>query len=81
MIASLLRSLIGVYQVVLSPLLGPNCRFTPCCSTYALEAIDRHGALRGTWLALKRVLRCHPFAAAGYDPVPGADPTGSRHAH
>lgn len=59
-----------VYQAALSPLLGGACRFHPSCSQYAIEAIERHGAARGAWLALKRVLRCRPFAAGGYDPVP-----------
>jgi uncharacterized protein len=61
---------IRVYQWTLSPLLGPRCRFYPSCSCYAHGAIERHGAWRGGWLALKRVLRCHPFHAGGYDPVP-----------
>ena len=58
------------YQLVLSPWLGPACRFDPSCSAYAIVALDRHGALRGTWLALRRIGRCHPLGGFGYDPVP-----------
>jgi uncharacterized protein len=61
---------IRVYQVALSPLLAPACRFEPSCSQYAVEAVERHGALRGVWLAAKRVGRCHPWGGFGYDPVP-----------
>jgi len=66
----LLQLLIRAYQLMLSPFLGSHCRFTPSCSSYASEAINRHGALRGTWLALRRIGRCHPFCNGGYDPVP-----------
>lgn len=65
-----LRFLIRAYQITLSPFLGSACRFTPSCSAYASEAIDRHGALRGSWMALKRIARCHPLCDGGYDPVP-----------
>jgi len=65
-----LMLLIRIYQLTLSPLLGPRCRFYPSCSCYARTAIERHGAVRGTWLSLKRLLRCHPFTEGGYDPVP-----------
>jgi uncharacterized protein len=65
-----LMAAIRVYQWTLSPLLGPRCRFYPSCSCYMHEAIDRHGAMRGGWLGLKRLLRCHPFTPGGYDPVP-----------
>jgi len=58
------------YQLFLSPLLPPSCRFTPSCSQYALEAVTRHGALRGSWLAARRLARCHPFHPGGFDPVP-----------
>jgi uncharacterized protein len=63
-------AVIRIYQWTVSPLLGPRCRFHPSCSCYAHAAIERHGAWRGSWLALKRLLRCHPFAEGGYDPVP-----------
>ena len=66
----ILKILIRAYQLGLSPLLGPSCRFYPSCSHYALEAIDSHGALRGTWLTIKRISRCHPFHEGGFDPVP-----------
>jgi len=61
---------VRAYQLVLSPMLPPNCRFTPSCSAYALEALSRHGAVRGTWLAARRLARCHPWNPGGYDPVP-----------
>lgn len=69
---SVLRALIRGYQLALSPLLGHHCRFYPSCSSYALEAIDTHGALRGGILALRRILRCHPWHEGGADPVPPA---------
>jgi putative membrane protein insertion efficiency factor len=68
----ILRALIKFYRWFISPLLGPNCRFHPTCSTYALESIEQHGAARGSWLAAKRVCRCHPWHEGGYDPVPEA---------
>ena len=58
------------YQLLVSPLLGPVCRYAPSCSSYAVGALQTHGALRGSWLAARRVLRCHPWAAGGWDPVP-----------
>lgn len=69
----LLLPLIRGYQRAISPLLPPACRYAPTCSQYALEAIEAHGALRGVWLALRRLSRCHPGRAGGYDPVPGRD--------
>jgi uncharacterized protein len=69
---ALLRGLIRAYQLLLSPLLGPSCRYLPSCSSYAAEAIATHGSLRGSWLALRRLLRCHPWGGSGYDPVPPA---------
>ena len=62
--------LVRAYQVVLGPLLPPACRYYPSCSVYAIEALQRHGALRGGWLALRRIGRCNPFRPGGYDPVP-----------
>jgi putative membrane protein insertion efficiency factor len=59
-----------VYKAVLSPILPPACRFQPTCSEYAMEAVRRHGAVRGVWLAVKRILRCQPFCRGGFDPVP-----------
>jgi len=62
--------LIRGYQIAISPLSGPHCRFHPTCSSYALDALSLYGGLHGGWLALRRVLRCHPFHAGGFDPVP-----------
>lgn len=66
----LVRGAIRGYQLGISPVFGPACRYEPSCSHYASEAVVRHGALRGSWLALRRLLRCHPWAGSGYDPVP-----------
>ena len=68
--ARLLIFLIRCYQRVLSPFIGNQCRFHPTCSRYAVEALQKHGALRGSWLAARRVTRCHPLNAGGIDPVP-----------
>ncbi|HEY7895409.1 MAG TPA: membrane protein insertion efficiency factor YidD [Gemmatimonadaceae bacterium] len=62
--------LVRGYQVALSPLLPSTCRFMPSCSAYAVEALERHGALHGSWLTIRRLARCHPFCVGGYDPVP-----------
>lgn len=69
-VATVLRGLIRGYQIALSPLVGPACRFAPTCSEYAREAIEVHGPARGCWLALRRLSRCHPLGSAGFDPVP-----------
>ena len=65
-----LRGLIRIYQLFISPMLGPSCRYLPSCSDYAAEAIERHGAIRGVRLALARLWRCRPFTQGGFDPVP-----------
>ena len=71
MIARMLIACVRFYQRALSPLkAGPTCRFHPTCSQYAIEAIQVHGSLKGTYLAIRRLLRCHPFSRPGYDPVP-----------
>ncbi len=70
MLGKVLLGLIRIYQRGISPLSPASCRFTPTCSAYAVEAIERHGTLHGSWLATKRVFRCHPFGKWGYDPVP-----------
>lgn len=70
MMKKVLLGALGVYRYGISPLLGRNCRFHPSCSEYAAEAVSEHGALKGSWLALKRVSCCHPFHPGGYDPVP-----------
>jgi len=66
----LLIGLIRLYQLLLSPLLGANCRFQPTCSTYATQAIKRFGVIRGGYLSLRRLIKCHPFNDGGYDPIP-----------
>lgn len=68
--AQILALPIRAYRLLWSPWVGHNCRYQPTCSAYALEALERHGALKGAWLAMRRIGRCHPFGASGYDPVP-----------
>jgi putative membrane protein insertion efficiency factor len=86
-IAWLLMGLVRGYQLLLAPILPPACRYEPSCSRYALEALETHGAVRGTRLALGRMLRCHPWGGSGYDPVPPAVPSPAslgracRHSH
>ncbi len=70
MLARALIGMVRVYRRWLSPSLPPACRYVPTCSAYAEEALTRYGAARGSWLALRRLLRCHPFGGSGYDPVP-----------
>ena len=61
---------IYIYKVCISPYTPPSCRFVPTCSQYAIEALRKHGPLKGSWLAIRRILRCHPWGGSGYDPVP-----------
>ena len=69
-LAAVLLAGIGFYRRFISPMIGPRCRFTPTCSAYGLEAIQKHGPWKGGWLTVKRLLRCHPFTPCGCDPVP-----------
>ena len=69
-LATAFIAMVRMYQIVLSPLFPPSCRFYPTCSNYSIEAIEKYGAFHGTLLGLKRILRCHPWHAGGYDPVP-----------
>lgn len=66
----LIIGIVRIYQLVISPWTGPSCRFHPTCSQYSIEALRRHGALKGTWLTIKRIVRCHPWSEGGHDPVP-----------
>ncbi len=68
--AKVFIGIVRLYQLGISPFFGENCRFSPTCSQYAIEAIGKHGALRGAWYGLRRILRCQPFNKGGYDPVP-----------
>ena len=70
----ILSGLIQLYRWFLSPMMGSNCRFYPSCSCYAQESIERHGSLRGIWLAIRRLARCHPWHPGGFDPVPSEPP-------
>jgi uncharacterized protein len=67
---TILIGIIKIYQKIISPLTPPSCRFYPTCSHYGVEAIEKHGALKGAWLAIRRILKCHPFHEGGFDPVP-----------
>ncbi len=67
---SVLMAVVRFYRGFISPLTPPSCRYTPTCSAYALEALEQHGSLRGSWLAVRRILRCHPWGGSGFDPVP-----------
>jgi putative membrane protein insertion efficiency factor len=69
-VTRIVRGLIRAYQIVLSPLFAGSCRYYPSCSQYTYEAVTRYGWLRGSWMGMKRIGRCHPFAKGGYDPVP-----------
>ena len=73
-LARLLILLVRGYQLIISPLLGPRCRFTPSCSCYAIDALRLHGPWRGAWLAVRRLGRCHPLHPGGHDPVPPPKP-------
>lgn len=66
----IVTAIIRLYQLTISPLIGPRCRFFPSCSEYTLEAVQTHGTLRGAWLGLRRIARCHPWHPGGVDPVP-----------
>lgn len=78
-LAHILALPVRAYRMVLSPIVGMNCRYQPTCSAYALEALEKHGAVKGSWLALRRIGRCHPFGSSGYDPVP--EPGKKSHEH
>jgi putative membrane protein insertion efficiency factor len=73
------KGLIRGYQLAISPLLTPSCRFLPSCSEYAMEAVERHGVVRGSWLTAKRLGRCHPWGRSGFDPVPAGEADCGHH--
>ena len=66
----IISAIIGVYRYLISPILGPSCRFSPTCSEYAQTAVMRFGVFKGSWIAIKRIVSCHPWGKSGYDPVP-----------
>lgn len=78
MLGRILIGAVRLYQVAVSPWTPPACRFTPTCSTYAIEALQRHGAGRGVWLTVRRLAQCHPWGGYGYDPVPPHGAAGER---
>jgi putative membrane protein insertion efficiency factor len=80
-VSIILRAAITVYQWTLVPVLGANCRYLPSCSSYAHEALGVHGPLTGSWLALRRICRCHPWGGSGYDPVPSRPPNNKADPH
>lgn len=79
MLKKVFISLIRFYQIVISPLKPPTCRFYPTCSHYGLQSIQRFGAIKGGWLTIKRILKCHPFHPGGVDPVPNEWPHKAKH--
>mgnify|MGYP003712614695 FL=1 len=78
MLKKILIRLITFYQLSLSLLIGNQCRFSPTCSQYTKEAIEAHGAFKGSWLGMRRISKCHPWHAGGYDPVPNVEPVAGR---
>ena len=80
-LARLVALPVHAYRLVLSPWVGHGCRYQPTCSVYALEALEKHGAVKGSWLAIRRIGRCHPWGGSGYDPVPGTDPEHDQQHH
>lgn len=77
----IISGIIGIYRYLLSPILGPSCRFTPTCSEYAQTAVMRFGVLKGGWISIKRIVSCHPWGKSGYDPVPEKKPVKKHHCH
>ena len=73
----IISGIIGLYRYLVSPILGPNCRYTPTCSEYSQEAVMRFGVLKGGWIAIKRIVSCHPWGKSGYDPVPEKKPNSN----